>query len=145
MRETQNFSVGKDAGAVQIKNPNIWITLAPYFYPTFTIIWVPFWFVFKYFEKDFSWSVDVYFAILSMTWSYHVVLTIYALKFEQSDIQRYGRPISFSLILFLNLFITFMFLSLFTDSAIEGCKILLNIGYEDSIGIYRFVVDKVLS
>ena len=32
MRDTQNFSVGKDAGAVQIKNPNIWITLAPYFY-----------------------------------------------------------------------------------------------------------------
>jgi hypothetical protein len=143
MRETQNFKVGKDAGGVQIKDPNIWITLAPYFYPTFTIIWIPFWFVFKYFEREFSWSTDLFFGILSFTWAYHFVLTLYALKFEQSDIKKYGRPISFSLILFINLFIIFIFLSLFTDNAIQGCIIFWNTICEDSLKIYHYISELV--
>jgi hypothetical protein len=139
MRETKNFSVGKDGGAVHVQNPNIWITLAPYFYPTFCIMWVPFWFVFKYFEREFSWSVDVFFGILAFTWSYHFVLTLYALKFEQSDIKKYGRPLSFSLILFINLFIIFIFLALFTNNALEGCQIFGRTIYEDVLSIYRYM------
>lgn len=143
LRETRNFSVGKDGGAVHVQNPNIWITLAPYFYPTFCIMWVPFWFVFKYFERDFVWSVDIFFGVLALTWSYHFVLTLYALKFEQSDIKKYGRPLSFALILFINLFIIFIFLSLFTNNALEGVQIFGRTIYEDSLFIYQFIVEKV--
>ena len=139
MRETQNFSVGKDGGAVQVKDPNIWISLAPYFYPTFTILWVPTWFAFKYFEKDFKYSPHIFFGILAFTWSYHFVLTLYALKFEQSDLKRYGKPISFALIMFINLFIIFIFLSLFTDNPLQACKIYWQVGYEDSVNTFYYI------
>ena len=143
LRETGKFKVGRDGGAVEIKNPNLWISLAPYFYPTFTVFWVPFWFLFKYLDDRYPYSLSIYFVILAITWAYHVAMTAYALKFEQSDIEKYGRPISFTLILFINLFVIFIFLSMFTDNAIVACTIFWDTIYEDSLQIYRFISEKI--
>ena len=139
LRETKSFEVGKDGGAVHVQNPNIWISLAPYFYPTFTIIWIPAWFAFKYFEKDFAWSTHIFFGILAFTWAYHVILTFHALRNEQSDLKRYGKPLSLSLIIFLNLFMIYLFLSLFTDNPMVACRVFWETARDDIVNTYTYI------
>ena len=124
MKETRNFKVGKNSGAVQVKNPNIWVVLAPYFYPTFTILWLPFWFAFRYFKDEIPYSLEIFFVVLGLSWAYHLVLTLYALKFEQSDIERAGRPLSFSIIFFINMVFIYGLLSLITNGPQESLIIL---------------------
>lgn len=136
MKETGKFKVGKDGGAVEIKNPNLWIALAPYFYPTFTVFWIPFWFLFKHFEDRFHHSLSIYFTVLAITWAYHVAMTLYALKFEQSDLKRYGKPLSFSVILFVNMVIIFSFLALFTTGITSGLNVLKDVSVLDCMKIY---------
>ncbi|MCH2206738.1 MAG: hypothetical protein MK132_12815 [Lentisphaerales bacterium] len=124
MKETKNFKVGKDGGAVQVKDPNVWVVLAPYFYPTFTIMWLPFWFLFSHFQKEIQYSFQIFFVMLGMSWAYHLVLTLYALKFEQSDIEKYGRPLSFSIIFLFNMLFIYFFLICVTDGLKAGIYIL---------------------
>ena len=138
MKETGKFRVGKDGGAVEIKDPNLLIALAPYFYPTFTVLWIPFWFLFKHLNERFEWALSIYFAILAVTWSYHVAMTLYALKFEQSDLKRYGKPLSFSIIIFVNMVIIFLFLALFTIGIVSGVVHLRDLFLDDCMKIFRF-------
>lgn len=139
LRETGKFRVGKDGGAVEIKDPNLLIALAPYFYPTFTVIWIPFWFLFKHLNEKFQWSLSIYFGILAFTWSYHVAMTFYALRFEQSDLKRYGKPLSFSIILFVNMVIIFSFLALFTVGIINGVMKFKALFLDDCMKIYHLI------
>ena len=141
LRETGKFKVGKEGGAVEIKNPNLWIALAPYFYPTFTVLWIPFWFLFKHFDDRYPYSLSIYFVILSITWAYHVAMTAYALKFEQSDLQRYGKPLSLSVIIFVNMTIIFSFLALFTTGIVRGFTILKEISVLDCMKIFELIKD----
>ena len=131
LRETRNFKAASDHGAVEIQNPNIWIALAPYFYPTFTVLWIPSWFIFRHFSEHIPYPNEIYFAVLSFSWSYHFILTIYALRREQSDITRYGKPLSFSLITLINLIVCYCFLSLFTPSSADSLKLVISTATED--------------
>ena len=139
MKETKNFKVGKHGGAVQVKDPNIWVVLAPYFYPTFTILWLPFWFLFKHFKNHIPYSFEIFFVILGMSWAYHLVLTLYALKFEQSDIERAGRPLSFSIIFFINMLFIYTFLSLITDGPLDSMNILWETVKHDCFQVFNIV------
>ena len=131
LRETRNFKAASDHGTIEVQNPNIWISLAPYFYPTFTVLWIPSWFVFRYYSDKLSYSNEIYFAILSFSWSYHFILTVYALKKEQSDIKPYGKPLSFSLIILINLALCYCFLCLFTPHPSQSFKLLASTASED--------------
>lgn len=139
MKETGKFKVGKDGGAVEVKNPNLWVSLAPYFYPTFTVIWIPFWFLFKYLDERYPYSLSIYFVIMSITWAYHVAMTLYALKFEQSDLQRYGKPLSLGVIIFVNMGMIFSFLALFTTGIGGGFLVLKEISVQDCMKIFDLI------
>ena len=139
MKETRNFKVGKDGGAVQVKDPNVWVVLAPYFYPTFTIMWLPFWFLFSHFKEEIPYNYEIFFSLLGMSWAYHLVLTLYALKFEQSDIERCGRPLSFSIIFLFNMIFIYSFLTFVTNGPIESLTILWQTLREDVSYVYTGV------
>ena len=139
LKETGKFKVGKEGGAVEVKDPNLWVSLAPYFYPTFTVIWIPFWFLFKYLDEKYPYSLSIYFVILSISWAYHVAMTLYALKFEQSDLRRYGKPLSLSVIIFVNMAIIFSFLALFTTSIVKGFILLKEVFVDDCLKIFDLI------
>ncbi|NQZ56466.1 MAG: hypothetical protein HRT88_03210 [Lentisphaeraceae bacterium] len=139
LRETRNFKACAKHGAVEIINPNIWITLAPYFYPTFTFFWIPTWFLFQHFQNRLTYGTQIYFFGLTLTWAYHFILTIYALSRKQSDIQRYGKAISFSLIIFVNLVSIYTFLSFFTFSFSQSFVNLANSSIDNIYDLYTFL------
>ena len=89
-----NLKVGLRGGSVTLTKSNVWITLAPYFFPFYTILVVlaalgvraacarlP---------CPFAWQFAV-----GATWCFHCVFTIRSLAQEQPDIQEYGHVFSY--------------------------------------------------
>lgn len=103
LRETGDMKVGTKGGSVAVQKPNIWITLAPYFIPFYTIIWLLVYGIFRFgYGAPNSLVLKILFAGIGLTYAFHVVLTIHSLLQEQADLKQHGRYLSISLILFFN-------------------------------------------
>ena len=122
LRKTGKFNVSKNGGSVEIQNPNLLITLAPYFFPTYTFFWLPSFFFFKYLFRPTQWNMPIFFYGIGMTFAFHLAMTMKALKVEQSDLKRYGLPLSASTILFSNLIIIYLSLHTIQLSLKSGSK-----------------------
>lgn len=92
-----NLKVGKSGGSVLLSKSNVWITLAPYFFPFWTIIVVVAALVTRCFVSPLPWPCAWLFAI-AFTWCFHVCFTIRSLMQPQPDVQEYGRLFSYVLI-----------------------------------------------
>ncbi len=74
-----------EGGEVQLRGgSNLWISLAPYFLPTLSIIILPIAWVFSLFDSPF------FYAILGFTIAFHVVTNWKETSFRQTDLQRAG-------------------------------------------------------
>jgi len=103
LRRTKRFRVGETEGSIDVERPNIWIMLAPYFFPIYTIVWIGLYGCCRFFIDDPSRTLlDVVYAGVGLTYAYHVVLTFQALRRSQGDLREHGRMLSISLILFCN-------------------------------------------
>lgn len=101
-RRTQGFRVGLREGKVDIENPNLWITLAPYFVPIYSVFWLLGLGLWALFAEEPPWYAPVLFAGLGFSYAYHLVMTVYAIRQDQPDLKCHGRFFSFGLILWLN-------------------------------------------
>jgi hypothetical protein len=100
----KKFKVGRESGSVTLNKDNVWITLAPYFFPlyTFAVIVV---------YLTLGWFVNIrplypYFLFLiGFTAAFHIALTAYIIKLGQSDLKVYGAFFSYVLIIFVNIIV----------------------------------------
>jgi len=103
LRETGKFSVGSSGGSVAVERPNVWIVLAPYFVPVYTLIWIAAYGVYRIWAKQPDMSVlQVFYGGVGFTYAFHTVLTGHSVSREQKDLRLYGRFFSLALILFCN-------------------------------------------
>ena len=103
-----NLKVGVKGGSVQLTKSNVWITLAPYFLPFWTMVVVAVASVVRgvmYFTHPgvplpapWAWMFAVGF-----TWSFHACFTIRSLMQRQPDVEEYGRVFSWTFILACNI------------------------------------------
>ena len=93
--------VSKSGGSVQLSENNIIITLAPYFFPLYTVILILLYYSLSIFY-DMSGYELLWLTLVGFTWGFHLTFTIAALLQHQSDIREYGRLLSYSLIYLLN-------------------------------------------
>lgn len=89
--------VSGSGGSVNLTKTNMLITLAPYFFPFWTIIVVVAALVTRCFVSPLPWPCAWLFAI-AFTWCFHVCFTIRSLMQPQPDVQEYGRLFSYVLI-----------------------------------------------
>lgn len=102
------LKVGASGGSVSLTKSNVWITLAPYFFPFWTMVVVGialavravmhFAFPGEPFPVPWLWMFAVGF-----TWCFHACFTIKSLMQTQPDVQEYGRVFSWMLILVCNI------------------------------------------
>lgn len=107
-RKTGKFRVAANGGSVEVMNPNLMITLAPYFFPTYSFFWLPSFFFFKHLFRPTQWNMPIFFTGLGLSFAFHLAMTLKALKTEQSDLKRYGLPLSATTILFSNLILVYL-------------------------------------
>ena len=144
-RKTGKFNIGKNGGSVEIQNPNLLITLAPYFFPTYTFFWLPSYFFFKYLFRPTDWNMPIFFTGIGLSFAFHLAMTIKALRQEQSDLKRYGLPLSSTTILLSNLLIIYFSLHLIQLSVGHGSNFLLTTLLDNSERIVELFKEHVLS
>ena len=103
-----NLKVGVRGGSVQLTKSNVWITLAPYFFPFWTMIVVGVALavraVMHFTHPGAPLPVPwLWMFAVGFTWCFHACFTIRSLMQTQPDVQEYGRVFSWTLILVCNI------------------------------------------
>ena len=99
-----NVKVGRSGGSVTLDKSNFLITLAPYFFPFYTVILLLAGALVRL-CVGFLPSPPVWFFLVGVTWSFHLTFTVSSLMERQPDIQEYGVLFSYGIILVFNLFL----------------------------------------
>jgi hypothetical protein len=95
--------VGEDSGSVTLSKTNFLVTLAPYFFPFYTMLLLAVFGALALFypvERYHLWWMGM----VGLTWGFHFTFTVSTLLQRQSDVQACGRLFSYAVIILLNLF-----------------------------------------
>lgn len=94
--------VSSQGGHIITDTHNFWIALAPYFYPIYSMALLV-----AYSIAGFFVDVQLYhrwfFALLGLTWAFHISFTIWMIPKGQSDLSYHGNFFSVVLIYIMNL------------------------------------------
>lgn len=98
------IKVGENGGYVNLTNPGIFTTLAPYFVPFYMLIVLLLRLI-----TGFIWDMEPFVLywlfLIGFTYGFHITYTIRSLAEHQPDIKEFGHVISYALILFFNILI----------------------------------------
>ncbi len=97
-----HLRVSEGGGSVRLSKSNIVITLAPYFFPLYTILVILLRFAVGYFVHPVPYPLAWLFFV-GLTWGFHVTFTVQSLLVTQPDIAEYGQIFSYVLIYLFNL------------------------------------------
>ena len=99
-KKTGRIRVGRLSGSTEIYNTNISITLAPYIIPFYLMVVVGVFGISQLFVYPSPlWAAYMVSALVGVTYAYHIMLNIFALRQAQSDLELYGRVFSLAFIL----------------------------------------------
>ena len=122
--KVSNIKVGASGGYVTLSKSNVWITLAPYFFPFYTAVVAVVALVWSLFKRPLPCLPAWLFAV-GFTWSFHVCLTLRALSQKQPDVLEYGRLFSWSFIWIANALGVMAVLCIATDMTFAQAAALL--------------------
>lgn len=95
--------VREDGGSVNLSKTNVLITLAPYFFPLYTILVIVAHLLMRMFWPSMVHYEPFWLALVGLTWAFHITFTLAVLQQRQPDVQEHGRIFSWSLIYILNI------------------------------------------
>ncbi len=97
-----SINISKEKGSVTLSKSNFLITLAPYFFPLYTMIVIIGYYVLSIFFDTRAWYL-FWLGLVGFTWGFHFTFTISALMQRQTDIKEYGFLLSYTTIYILNI------------------------------------------
>ncbi|MDF3128055.1 hypothetical protein P0Y35_02480 [Kiritimatiellaeota bacterium B1221] len=96
------LEVHADGGSVEVEKTTLWISLAPYMIPLYSLGLIG-----CHYLAGLWWDPQLWLPLLpfglGLTWSFHLCFTLYILMHPQSDVQPYGLLGAYSMILAVNL------------------------------------------
>ncbi|WDE98089.1 hypothetical protein PQO03_19920 [Lentisphaera profundi] len=115
-KKTGKFSFGFKSGSVEVEKPNTFIMLAPYFFPTLTVVLLPLYFLLPLLKHQDQATILFTFLIGS-SFAHHIYMNArLIIKTKQSDFDKPGHFFSATLLAFINSFIVFGIFVFFTSS-----------------------------
>ena len=120
-----NLKVRSSGGSVMLTKSNVWITLAPYFFPFWTVIVVLLALavrgIIHFADPGTPFPVPwLWMFMVGFTWCFHACFTIRSLMQTQPDVQEYGRVFSWTLILVCNIVGILLWIVCTTDVSIAS-------------------------
>lgn len=94
--------VSDKGGSVRLSKSNMLITLAPYFFPFYTMLVILIRFIVSLFLPEVPCPL-LWLFFVGLTWGFHVTFTIQSLMTTQPDINEYGKLFSYVVIYLFNL------------------------------------------
>ncbi len=135
--EVKKFSIKDSEGYVKTERINIIIALAPYSLPLYTLFIIIIYRILVVFYRS-NILASIFYFIIGITISFHIIATIHYLQLDQPDLKRYGYFSSLVFILTWSLFI----LSLIFALLFERVELIryLRISLFQCINFYRGVL-----
>lgn len=109
----KSLLVSHEGGQVTLSKSNFLIALAPYFFPLYTFLLIPI-----YFIAAPKFHPVLAFAI-GFTLAFHVALTLHSLREHQSDIREVGVLFSFSFVYLMNVLVIAVILAVVAPEMIR--------------------------
>lgn len=110
---TGRIQLGLRKGFVEVQGGGGFVSLAPYVFPFYAVLWGGMVAFLSLLPLDYpAWARPAALALLGGAWAYHLVLTVYALRMGQSDLEFWGKIPSLAFILAGNLLFLFVLLAL---------------------------------
>lgn len=114
-----NLRVSAENGSVSLSKSNVWITLAPYFFPFYTILAVLVALTVRL-SCGYLPMPPVWMGLVGFTWCFHLCFTISTLMHRQPDVQEYGRLFSWTLIWLFNTAGVLLWIVCASDATVAG-------------------------
>lgn len=93
--------VSESGGSVRLTKSNVFVTLAPYFFPFYTFIVIIAALVTFAFLRPLP-CLPLWMFLIGFTWAFHVLFTLETLTQRQPDVKLYGRIFSWAFIFLAN-------------------------------------------
>lgn len=119
-----NIKVSDNKGAVTMSENNFVITLAPYFFPLYTVLTVAAYYILNVFVDVQAYHL-FWLGAVGLTWGFHLTFTISALLQHQSDIQEHGRLFSYTVIYVCNVLGIALWVVMVSSATLETMIVLL--------------------
>ena len=100
-----NLRVSSSGGSVCVSKTNVWVSLAPYFFPFYTVVILVLWLVLQTLCPAARPYAPIALFWIGLTWAFHLTFTVRFLRGRQPDVQEHGVLFSLALIYLLNLLI----------------------------------------
>lgn len=94
--------VSARGGSVSLSKTNVFIVLAPYFFPFYTFVVFLLALAVYAFIRPLPW-VPLWLFLVGFTWAFHILFTLETLTQRQPDVTMYGRIFSWTFIYLANL------------------------------------------
>ena len=121
-KKTGRIRVGRLSGSTEIYNTNVAITLAPYIIPFYLMVLVGIFGISQLFVYPSPiWAAYLVSVLVGITYAYHIMLNIFALRQAQSDLELYGKVFSLAFILAGNALFLLLALLIATAQWKEAC------------------------
>jgi hypothetical protein len=112
------MSVSEQKGSVTLSGSNFLITLAPYFFPLYTIL-----VIIGYYLLAIFYDVGDYYlcwlGLVGLTWGFHFTFTISSLCQHQTDIKECGHLFSYTVIYLFNIIGIGLWIVAVSDATLE--------------------------
>ncbi|MBN2301598.1 MAG: hypothetical protein JXN60_03680 [Lentisphaerae bacterium] len=100
--EVVGMTISGERGSVTLSRTNFLITLAPYFFPFYTVLVVAGYGILSIFY-DLSDYHLIMLGLVGFTWGFHLTFTVATLMQKQTDIQECGHLFSYAVIYIFNI------------------------------------------
>ena len=93
--------VRKNSGAVTLSDSNFLVTLAPYFFPLYTVLAIIAYYLLGLFYPVAQFEL-YWLGVVGFTWGFHLTFTLTSLAQHQPDIRECGHLFSYAVIFLMN-------------------------------------------
>ena len=138
------LKVGKTGGQVKTSKTNWFITLAPYFFPFYAML-----FIGLFFTANAIWGLNNYFGwlffLVGLGWSFHVTFTLMTLlQSSQPDLKSQGFLFSAVVIYCMNLLVLLLFMATLSSQTFS-LRALVGTIASDCVTAYGWTLDNLLA
>lgn len=135
--------VGATGGSVRLTKSNLWITLAPYFFPFYTFVVIVVALITYAFLRPLPF-LPLWMFLIGFTWAFHVLFTLETLSERQPDVRLYGRVFSWTVIFIANVALVLLWLASTTPLAFADLgRILLDRLVSAYAGVFNLLCSGV--
>jgi len=138
----KKMKIGRRGGSVAMTKTNILVSLAPYVFPIYTFLVMMLYFIISFFWQK-EWMAQAAVFLIGATFSFHLALSLYALRIRQPDLKAGGFLFSTVFIYLANIFVLTVIFTLISHRISLGDFLFSSV--EEGKLVYNRIIDSLVS